>query len=208
MQLIPFVVVSAVVIILPGPDMALVGRNALFGGRRFAVCTAVGVSLGLAVWSVAASVGVAALLRRSEPAFFALRLAGAVYLVYLGVQALRTAWKARHDDVTASPPVGPRHQPRRALRQGFLSNLANPKIAVFFTSFLPQFAPAGGASFAALLSLGLVFCLMTLVWMVGYGVFVAKAGDVLRRRRVRRAMEGVSGAVLIAFGVGLATADH
>ena len=207
MQLIPFVVVSGVVIILPGPDMALVGRNALFGGRRFGVFTAVGVSLGLAVWSVAASVGVAALLRRSEPAFFALRLAGAVYLVYLGVQALRTAWKARHDDVTASPPVGPRHQPRRALRQGLLSNLANPKIAVFFTSFLPQFAPAG-ASFAALLSLGLVFCLMTLVWMVGYGVFVAKAGDVLRRRRIRRAMEGVSGAVLVAFGVGLATADH
>ena len=207
MQLIPFVVVSAVVIVLPGPDMALVGRNALFGGRRFGVFTAVGVALGLAVWSVAASVGVAALLRRSEPAFVALKLVGAVYLIYLGAQALRIAWKGRHHDETASPAVGSRHRPRRALRQGFLSNLANPKIAVFFTSFLPQFAPTD-ASFAALLSLGLVFCLMTLVWMVGYGAFVAKAGDVLRRRRFRRAMEGVSGAVLIAFGVGLATADH
>ena len=103
--------------------------------------------------------------------------------------------------------VGSQHRPRRALRQGFLSNLANPKIAVFFTSFLPQFA-SPGASFAALLSLGLVFCVMTLVWLVAYGVFVAKAGDVLRRPRIRRAMEGVTGAVLIAFGVRLATADH
>jgi threonine/homoserine/homoserine lactone efflux protein len=206
-QLIPFVVVSAVVIVLPGPDMALVGRNALFGGRRFGVFTAVGVALGLAVWSVAASVGVAALLRRSEPAFVALKLAGAVYLIYLGAQALRIAWKNRHDDEPVSPVIDSRREPRRALRQGFLSNLANPKIAVFFTSFLPQFAPTD-ASFVALLSLGLLFCLMTLVWMVGYGAFVAKAGDVLRRRRVRRAMEGVSGAVLIAFGVGLATADH
>ena len=207
MNLLPFVVVSAVVIVVPGPDMALVGRNALFGGRRFGVFTAVGVTLGLAVWSVAASVGVAALLRKSEPAFVALKLVGAVYLVFLGVQALRVAWRGRRDEMTASPAVGSRHHPRRALRQGFLSNLANPKIAVFFTSFLPQFAPPG-ASFAALFSLGLVFCVMTLVWLVGYGVFVAKAGDVLRRRRIRRAMEGVSGAVLIAFGVGLATADH
>ena len=207
MNLIPFLVLSAIVIVLPGPDMALVGRNALFGGRRVGVFTAFGVALGLAVWSVAASVGVAALLRRSEPAFVALKIAGVVYLVWLGAQALRAAWKDRSDEQTASPALGSRHRPRRALRQGFLSNLANPKIAVFFTSFLPQFA-SQDASFAALLALGLVFCLMTLVWMVGYGVFVAKAGDVLRRRRVRRAMEGVSGAVLIAFGIGLATADH
>lgn len=206
MNLLPFLAVSAVVIAAPGPDMALVGRNALFGGRRVAVSTAVGVTLGLTVWSLAASVGVAALLRKSEPAFVALKIVGAVYLVWLGIQALRVAWKGHREEAVV-PAAGSRHRPRRALRQGFLSNLGNPKIAVFFTSFLPQFAPAG-ASFAALLSLGLVFCLMTLVWLVGYGVFVAKAGDVLRRPRIRRVMEGVTGAVLIAFGVRLATADH
>ena len=187
--------------------MALVGRNALFGGRRVAVYTAIGVVLGLAVWSLAASVGVAALLRKSEPAFVTLKIVGAVYLVWLGLQALRVAWKGHGDETTTSPAVGLRRHPRRALRQGLLSNLANPKIAVFFTSFLPQFAPPG-ASFALLLSLGLVFCLMTLVWMAGYGVFVAKAGDVLRRPRIRRVMEGVTGVVLVAFGVRLATADH
>jgi threonine/homoserine/homoserine lactone efflux protein len=204
-NLLSFLAVSAVVIVAPGPDMALVGRNALLGGRRVAVSTAAGVVLGLTVWSLAASVGVAALLRKSEPAFVTLKIVGAVYLVLLGLQALRLAWSGRSDD-TATIGAS-RHQPRRALRQGFLSNLANPKIAVFFTTFLPQFAPVD-ASVATLLSLGVVFCLMTLVWLVGYGAFVAKAGDVLRRPRIRRWMEGLSGAVLIAFGVRLATADH
>ena len=207
MNLLPFLAVSAVVIVAPGPDMALVGRNALFGGRRVAVYTAIGVTLGLAVWSLAASGGVAALLQRSEPAFLALRIVGAVYLVWLGVQALRAAWRQAAEEAPAAPAAGSRHHPRRALRQGFLSNLANPKIAVFFTSFLPQFA-APGASFITLLSLGLVFCLMTFIWMAGYAVFVARAGDVLRRARIRRVMEGVTGAVLIAFGIRLATADH
>ncbi len=207
MNLIPFLAVSAVVIVAPGPDMALVGRNALFGGRRVAVSTAAGVVLGLTVWSLAASVGVAAVLRRSEPAFMTLKIVGALYLVWLGFQALRIAWRGPREDGAAQPARGLRQRPRRAVRQGFLSNLANPKIAVFFTSFLPQFAPAG-ASFGVLLALGLVFCLMTLVWLAGYGVFVARAGDVLRRPRIRRIMEGISGTVLIAFGVRLATIDH
>ena len=207
MNLIPFLALSAVVIVAPGPDMALVGRNALFGGRRIAVSTAAGVVLGLAVWSLAASIGVAALLRRSEPAFVTLKIVGALYLVWLGLQALRIASRGTRNEVAVSQAAGLGHGPRRALRQGLLSNLANPKIAVFFTSFLPQFAPPG-ASFGVLLALGLVFCLMTLVWMAGYGVFVAKAGDVLRRPRIRRVMEGISGTVLIAFGVRLATLDH
>jgi RhtB (resistance to homoserine/threonine) family protein len=206
-NLIPFLAVSAVVIIAPGPDMALVGRNALFAGRRAGVYTTIGVVLGLAVWSLAASVGVAALLRRSEPAFVALKLVGAMYLVWLGLQALRVAWRGHDRDATSALALSSRPGPRRALRQGFLSNLANPKIAVFFTSFLPQFT-SSDASFAALLALGLVFCLMTLVWLAGYGVFVAKAGDVLRRPGIRRVMEGVTGTVLIGFGVRLATADR
>ncbi len=207
MSMLPFLAVSAVVIIAPGPDMALVGRNALLAGRRAGIYTTVGVVLGLAVWSLAASIGVAALLRRSEPAFVALKIVGAVYLVWLGLQALRVAWRGHAREATAALAVSARRRPRRALRQGFLSNLANPKIAVFFTSFLPQFA-ASDASFVALLSLGLVFCLMTLVWLAGYGVFVAKAGDLLRRPAILRIMEGVTGTVLIGFGVRLATADR
>jgi RhtB (resistance to homoserine/threonine) family protein len=201
-ELIPFVLVSAVVIAAPGPDTALVVRNALFGGRRLALATSVGVTCGLAVWSVAAAIGVAAVLRRSEPAFTALKLVGAAYLIWLGIQALRLAWSGRK-----APAASSATRPgaaRKGLRQGFLSNLSNPKIAAFFTSFLPQFASDGGG-FATLLALGLIFCLMTLAWLVGYAFFVAKAGDVLRRPRVNRVIESVTGTVLIAFGIRLAT---
>ena len=152
MELVPFILVSAVVIASPGPDTALVVRNALFGGRRLALATAVGVTCGLAVWSFAAAAGVAALLRRSEPAFTALKLVGALYLVWLGIQALRLAWSGREPEPAAAPIQSA--GARRGVRQGFLSNLSNPKIAVFFTGFLPQFAPSD-SGFAALLALGL-----------------------------------------------------
>src|SRR5262249_24574009 len=147
MELLPFIAVAAVVIAAPGPDMALVGRNALVGGRRIALFTSLGVAIGLTVWSLAASVGVAALLQRSEPAFTALRICGAAYLVWLGVQALYAAWTGRDHAAARGTAAGVRRgRPGEALRQGLLSNLSNPKIAVFFTSFLPQFA-TGGAGF-------------------------------------------------------------
>jgi threonine/homoserine/homoserine lactone efflux protein len=202
MHLASFVAVSALLIVAPGPDMALVSRNALLAGRRVAVATAFGVTAGLVVWTIAASAGVAALLRSSEPAFTALKIVGAVYLVVLGVQTLHGAWSRRGD--APRHAAGPRVPPRRAFRQGFLSNLGNPKIAVFFTSFLPQFT-SSGSSFPELFALGMVFCAMTLAWMVAYGVFVAKAGDVLRRPRIRRAVESLTGVVLIGFGLRLAT---
>ena len=204
MELLPFVAVAAVVIAAPGPDMALVGRNALVGGRRTALFTSLGVALGLTVWSLAASVGVAALLQRSEPAFTALRICGAAYLVWLGLQALYAAWTGRAHTAARGTDTGIRHtRSVDALRQGLLSNLSNPKIAVFFTSFLPQFA-TGGAGFPALLALGLVFCAMTVLWLALYGSLVSRAGDVLRRPRVRRAMEALTGAFLVAFGVRVA----
>jgi len=198
-QLVSFLAVSAVLIVVPGPDMALVARYALMGGRRAALVASIGVSTGLTIWTLAASVGLAALLRQSEPAFVALKVVGVSYLVFLGIQALRAAWRPRETGATM-----PHARAHHAFRQGLLSNLGNPKIAVFFTSFLPQFTSAG-ASFLSLLVLGLLFCAMTFVWLVAYGTVVAKAGDVLRRPRVRRVLEGLTGAVLLAFGVRLAT---
>ena len=139
---------------------------------------------------MAASAGLAALLRASEPAFLAARLAGAGYLVYLGVQTLLRRGELR-------PRAG--GSARRAFRQGLLSNLGNPKMAVFFMSLLPQFA----ATFTGALLLGLVFCSMTVAWLTGYAVAIAKAGGVLRRPRIRRALDRVTGAVLVAFGLRL-----
>jgi threonine/homoserine/homoserine lactone efflux protein len=204
-QLLAFLAVSAVVIVTPGPDTALTIRNALLGGRRSGVFTALGVASGQACWTVATSAGVAALLVASERVFAALKLAGAAYLVYLGLQALLHAVRG-HDPRPL--PSGRSAAPLAAAvayRQGVISNLANPKMAVFFTSLLPQFAPGGGASFAALLALGLLFCTMTLAWLSAYAVAVAKAGDVLRRPAIRRALEAVTGAVLVALGLRVAT---
>jgi threonine/homoserine/homoserine lactone efflux protein len=202
-SLAAFVAVSAVVICTPGQDTALTIRNTLAGGRRSGIATAAGVSLGQAVWTVAASAGVVALLTASEPVFRTLKLVGAAYLVYLGGQSL---WAAiarrtpREHAVRARVPLSP----GRALRQGVLSNLGNPKMAVFFASLLPQFAPEGTASFAALLALGFLFCALTFVWLTVYAVTVARLGRLLRGT-VGRALDAVTGIVLIALGLRLAT---
>jgi threonine/homoserine/homoserine lactone efflux protein len=181
--MIAFLVVAAVVIVAPGPDFALTVRNAVT--RERGVATAFGVATGLLVWAVAAAAGLAALLVASRPAFEALRLLGAAYLVWLGLAKL---YSRRHTTGAALPGS--------PYRQGLVSNLSNPKMPIFFTSLLPQF----GTSFAALAAHGVVFAALTLVWLS----FVAWAGAALRVPAVRRALDVVTGVILIAFGVGLA----
>jgi threonine/homoserine/homoserine lactone efflux protein len=188
--------VSAVVIVTPGQDTALTIRNALLGGRRSGILTAAGVSTGQAIWALATSAGIAAVLRASAPAFEAVKLAGAASLTCLGLQ---TIFRGSGEHRAAPPRAG------TSLRQGVVSNLGNPKMAIFFTSLLPQFAPH--PTFGALFVLGLVFSAMTFTWLTGYAFAVAKAGDFLRRTRIRQALDRVTGAVLIALGLRLA-AEH
>ena len=202
-QLAAFLGVSAIVIMTPGPDTALTIRNTLMGGRRAGIFTAIGVSSGQAGWTLATAAGIAALLAASEPAFVAVKLAGSAYLVWLGAQALLGALR-RARITRRDPPGRGRLRPRTALRQGLVSNLGNPKMAAFFPSLLPQFAPHEHA-FAALLALGSAFCLMTLAWLTAYAFAVARAGDFLRRPSIRRVIEAVTGAVLIALGLRLAS---
>ena len=193
--LLGFFGVSALVIVTPGQDTALTIRNTLRGGRRGGVLTACGVATGQCAWALATSAGLAALLVASEPAFHALRWVGALYLAYLGLSSLYRAVRrerASNTVLLAKP---------RPYRQGVLSNLGNPKMAVFFSSLLPQFAH----SFAGLLALGLVFAAMTVTWLSAYAFAVAKAGDMLRRPAVRRVIDAVVGAALVAFGARLAT---
>jgi len=122
---------------------------------------------------------------------------GACYLVFVGVQMLRA--RAVPAQNGGAAPAG-----RRAVRQGLLSDLGNPKIAVFFTSFLPQFVHGGGAVFASLLLLGAIFAVLTLLWLAAYAVFVARASAFLQRSRVRKALDRFTGVILIGFGVRLA----
>jgi RhtB (resistance to homoserine/threonine) family protein len=197
LHLAPFLAISILLILIPGPDTAVVTKNALLGGRRGGALSAAGVALGLAIWTPAAALGIAALLRASSVAFLALKLAGAVYLVWMGVQMLR----ARD---LAALQAGGTASGRRALRQGLLSDLGNPKIAVFFTSFLPQFVSPDASPFVSLLALGTIFCVLTLLWLVAYGALVGHGAAFLRRRSVRRALDRFTGVVLIAFGIRLA----
>jgi threonine/homoserine/homoserine lactone efflux protein len=200
-ELAAFLAVAVVVIATPGQDTALTVRNTIAGGRRAGVRTAAGVVCGQAAWALAAALGVAAVLVASEPAFVALKVAGAAYLVHLGARALLAA-------VRPGPSPGAHGAVRaahgRELRQGLLSNLANPKMAVFFTSLLPQF----GDSLPALLGLGLLFAGLTFVWLSAYALAVARAGDVLRRPRVRRAIDAATGTALVALGLRLAAAER
>ena len=197
-----FVAVSAVVICTPGQDTALTIRNTLAGGRRAGIATALGVAAGQAVWTLAASAGVVALLRASEPVFHALKLAGAAYLVCLGGQALLAAVR-RRPAADAETPDGRRVAAGRGFRQGILSNLGNPKMAVFFATLLPQFAPRGGGSFLVLLALGLLFCSLTLGWLSLYAAALSKAKRLITDR-LRRALDAVTGFVLVALGLRLA----
>ena len=206
-HLLVFIGVAAVVIVVPGPDTAVVTKNVLVHGRRTALGTSLGVSAGLSVWTVAAAIGVASLVRASAVAFTILKLLGALYLIWLGVQA----WRAARRAVTAEAPsgVGPRAGMSAfgGFRQGLLSDLANPKIGVFFTSLLPQFVDPGHPVLLPFLALGSIFVLMTLLWLVAYTLVAARAADTLQRPRVRAVMDRITGVVLIALGLRLA-AEH
>jgi threonine/homoserine/homoserine lactone efflux protein len=192
-HLAAFLGVSLVVICTPGQDTALTIRNTLLGGRRGGVLTALGVVSGQLTWAVGASAGLSAVLLASKPLFTGLRLAGAAYLVFLGVQALVAAVRGR-----TAESARPKRRP--AYRQGVLSNLGNPKMVVFFTSLLPQFA----SSFGGMLALGAAFASITLAWLSLYACAVAWARALLLRTRVRRALDAVAGLVLVAFGLRLA----
>lgn len=204
-QFLAFLGIAVLVIVTPGQDIALVIRNTLAGGRRSGIFTAFGVVVGQATWTLAAAAGVVALLLASERAFQAVRFAGAVYLMFLGAQALRAALRM---DGAAHAVIGRRAgralSSAIAFRQGVISNLGNPKVAVFFTSLLPQFTPADRASFLPMLMLGFVFASLTLVWLTSYAFVVAKTGDWLRRPEIRRLVEGLTGAVLVGLGLRLA----
>jgi threonine/homoserine/homoserine lactone efflux protein len=197
-DLLPFLAIAILLIVIPGPDTAMVTKNAVAGGRRSGVYAALGVSIGLTIWTAAAALGIAALLRASEVGFDALKIAGAIYLAWVGIQMLRSR------GVVVADSFGRSASGVRALRQGLLSDLGNPKIAVFFTSLLPQFVHGTGSAFVPLLFLGGVFAALTLFWLAVYALAVGHASGWLRRPRVRLALDRFTGVVLIGFSVRLA----
>jgi threonine/homoserine/homoserine lactone efflux protein len=200
-ELAAFLPVAAVVICTPGPDTVITVRNTLAGGRLAGIGTAAGVALGQCLWTAAAGTGLAGLLRASAPAFLAVRVAGAVYLVFLGVQSLRSAARTTRDVDGAPADAALKIRTARGLWQGLLNDLTNPKMAGFFISLLPQFAGNGHGSLAAFLGYGFLFCLLTFGWLSVYSIVVSRARALFSRSRVRRLLDALTGGVLIGLGI-------
>jgi len=208
-QLVPFLVVVSVMTVTPGPDMALVLRNGMRGGSRAAWWTGLGCCTGIAVHATAAVVGLSALLAASATAFTVVKLAGAAYLVYLGASAL---WRSR-GTAAAPAPAAEAEAPSEtgrlpAFRQGLVSNLLNPKIALIFLTLLPQFVSAGEPAVSTTAVLAAVILALAVLWWRVFSLAVGALGRVLSRQRVRTVFERVTGAVLIALGLRVALTDR
>ena len=195
-----FTFAAVLIVLLPGPDTLVTIRSIVRGGRRRGLACAAGILVGLTVWVSAAALGLAALLKASEVGYTALRIVGAAYLVYLGVQSLR-AMRRGAATVAAERRGG-------VLGTGFVAglttNLLNPKVGVFFVTFLPGFIPHGYPVAPMSLLLGADFLVLSIGY---YAVLLALAGRVstwMSAPRIRRRLDAVTGAVLVGFGVRLA----
>jgi len=201
-SLLPFIGLALLVVLTPGPDLALVTRSVLAGGRRAGLLTALGVAAGAATWALAAAAGLAALLAAAPPVLELIRWLGAGYLAWLGVRALvRPAAAA----VDADDPAGtPRRSGMASFRMGLFGNLLHPGQVVFYTSLLPQFLDPAREPTAEILFLGAVFAAIVLAWFTTYAVLAASIRTP-RWERVAPVLTRITGIVLLGFAVRLAT---
>jgi threonine/homoserine/homoserine lactone efflux protein len=200
-EIAAFSVAALVITLTPGADMALVARRALVDGRRVAARTSLGVCSGLIVHATASAVGVSAILARSATAFTVLKLCGAVYLVLLGVASFRRARRP-------PPPDAPERRAGHPYLQGLLNNVLNPKPAVFYLAFLPQFIRPGDPVALMAAILVSIHIVMGIVWLLTWGWLVSRARAQFLRPRWRATLERVTGSVLVGLGVRLAAASR
>lgn len=199
-RLVAWVALSALLIATPGPDTALIIRNALTAGPRASTMSALGVAVGILAWATAATLGVGVLLERSSTAFTILKLAGAAYLCYLGARSLFST--PREESVIRAgcrSPLGD----RSAWGQGLFSNLLNPKTGAFFVTVMPQFTVPGDPTLRLVVMVA-AFEVMLLAWLIAYGHVVSRLGRSGLGARVRRFMTRLTGIVLIGLGARLA----
>lgn len=199
--LLAFSLAAGLLTITPGLDTALVLRTAAAEGWRRATATAVGIGLGCLAWGAAAACGAGALLVASQTAYTALKWAGAAYLVWLGLGLLLKP-RTRFDAAAGEAP--PNGGLVAALGKGFWNNLLNPKVGVFYVSFLPQFIPAGASPAAFGLLLAGLHVVMGLAWAGGLILATAPIARALRKPGVVKWLDRVTGGVFVAFGVRIA----
>ena len=200
-RLLAFMGVSLLLALTPGPDFALVTRNALAHGRRGALLTAAGLTTALAAWVTATALGLSAALAASANVYTVLRIAGGLYLGYLGVRALLAS--RRDPPPLLEGVVAARGGGVAIWRQGVISAALNPKLGVFFVTFLPQFVDRGQPALPQLFLLGSIFIVIGIAWMVIYGLAISRLRDIVTSGPARRWMERASGTVLVGFGASL-----
>ncbi|GAA3574361.1 LysE family translocator [Amycolatopsis ultiminotia] len=197
-----FVAMMMLLAIVPGPDSMVVLKNALSGGVRGGAWTCGGVLVANVLQGTAAALGLGAVVTSAQPVFETVKWLGVAYLCYLGFQALRGAWRGDYASLTQSRQA--RRSAFRRWREGFLSNVTNPKVLVLYLSVLPQFLVPGVTTTADALLLGYTIAAAGAVWQVLLLLLVHHVRSWLERRRVRRALDGVTGTVLLGFGAALA----
>jgi threonine/homoserine/homoserine lactone efflux protein len=197
-SVLAFSVLAALLTIAPGPDFVLVVRTAIGYDRRRAIAASLGICSGLFVWAIVSAAGITALLTASTIAFTVLRLAGAGYLMWLGIDAIRHAGR---DDAQAAPRF---RTPWHAFRTGVLNNVLNPKVGVFYVTVLPTFIPKGAPVLGTSLLLASIHVVQGVIWLVAVALLVEHARELLTRRRTRRRLEQATGGALVGFGVTIA----
>ena len=200
-RVLAFTGIAAVLTLTPGADTMLVVRSAAVRGRRAGLLTVLGIGSGLFIHATLSALGLSVVLLRSARAFELVKTAGALYLVYLGIQAIRSAARATP---VGTPSVPQPSRARRAFLEGLLTNVLNPKVAVFYLAFLPQFIGPQDPVLARSILLASVHFAEGVVWLSLVTLFVTRFRSVLTQPRVRRAMESASGVAFIGFGVKLA----
>lgn len=187
--------------IAPGPDTMVTLKNALAGGTRGGLLATAGITTGNLVQGTAVALGLGALIVRSHPLFLVLRWAGVVYLCYLGVQALLAA---RRGDYGPIDDLRSRSSGFRRWREGFLSNITNPKVLALYLSVLPQFLNPAHTTVGDALLLAYTFVVLGGVWLLALMLVVHRVRTILQRRKVRRTLDAATGTALICFGIALA----
>jgi threonine/homoserine/homoserine lactone efflux protein len=206
-RLFAFVGVAALLTILPGADMALVTRNVLALGRRRTMLTILGICAGCVIHATASALGISAILATSATAYNVVKTIGAAYLVWIGIQSIRGAARpapdpAKDSGARAAAPASTGNL--GAFLQGFLTNVLNPKVAIFYLTFLPQFISPGEPVLTRSLMLASIHIALGLVWLTAYAWFIDRLGAVLTRPTVKAWLERVTGGMLVALGARLA----
>ncbi|HDW3055228.1 TPA: LysE family translocator [Bacillus cereus] len=198
-----FIIMSICLIILPGPDTAMATKNTLIAGKVGGVKTVFGTCIALLIHTLAAVIGLSALIVKSALLFSIFKYVGALYLIYIGIKALLAVRNKEGVD-TNDISLNNENKHTSCFRQGFLTNLLNPKIAVFFLTFLPQFLNPNHNTFIQLLVMGLTYLVLTAFWFVFYIFLIDKISAFMKKPKTQRYIQGLTGIVLIGFGVKLA----